>query len=107
MSLVKRPKNNTPPIKITNFRSSTPGLFLVKDVRKICSKFTGEHSCQSVISVKLLCNFIEITLQYGCSPVNLLHIFRTNFPKKICRGLRLKRLILDKVEPLDYVKRNN
>ena len=21
------------------------------------------------------CNFIEITLQHGCSPVNLLHIF--------------------------------
>ena len=26
---------------------------------------------------KLLCNFIEITLRHGCSPVNLLHIFRT------------------------------
>ena len=25
----------------------------------------------------LLCNFIEITLWLGCSPVNLLHIFRT------------------------------
>ena len=27
----------------------------------------------------LLCNFFEITLQHGCSPVNLLHIFRTPF----------------------------
>ena len=26
-------------------------------------------------------NFIEITLRYGYSPVNLLHIFRTHFPK--------------------------
>ena len=26
-------------------------------------------------------NFIEVTLQHGCSPVNLLHIFRTPFPK--------------------------
>ena len=26
-------------------------------------------------------NFIEITLQHGCSPVNLLHIFRTPFVK--------------------------
>ena len=26
-------------------------------------------------------NFIEITLRYGCSPVNLLHIFRTPFPE--------------------------
>ena len=27
---------------------------------KICSKFTGEHKCQSVLSMKLLCNFIDI-----------------------------------------------
>ena len=26
-------------------------------------------------------NFIEIALRHGCSPVNLLHIFRTPFPK--------------------------
>ena len=48
---------------------------------KICSKFTGEHLCQSVISIKLLSNFIEIVLRHGCSPVNLLHIFRTPFPR--------------------------
>ena len=29
----------------------------------------------------MLCNFIEISLHHGCSPVNLLHIFRTPFPK--------------------------
>ena len=34
---------------------------------------TAEHQCQSVISIKLFCNFIEITLRHGCSPVNLLH----------------------------------
>ena len=28
---------------------------------------------------KVASNFIEITLQHGCSPVNLLHIFRTPF----------------------------
>ena len=37
--------------------------------------------CRSAISVKLLCNFIEITLPHECSPVNLLHIFRTSFLK--------------------------
>ena len=36
---------------------------------------------QSVISMKLQSNFIEITLRHGCSPVNLQHIFRTPFPK--------------------------
>ena len=45
-----------------------------------CQLFTGEHPCQSVISIKLLCNFTEIILRHGCSPVNLLHIFRKSFP---------------------------
>ena len=35
------------------------------------------RTCGSVISVKLRTNLIEITLPYGCSPVNLLHICRT------------------------------
>ena len=30
-------------------------MFLGKAVLKICSKFTGEHPCQSAISIKLLC----------------------------------------------------
>ena len=46
---------------------------------KICSKFTQEHPCRNVISSKLQSNFIEITLQHKCFPVNLLHIFRTLF----------------------------
>ena len=56
-------------------------MFLGKGVLKICSKFTGEHPCRNAISVKLLRNFIENTLQHECSPVNLLHIFRTHFLK--------------------------
>ena len=39
---------------------------------------------------KLQSNFIEITLQHGCSPVNLLHIFLTSFPKNSSGGLLLK-----------------
>ena len=62
-------------------RGSHPKVFLRKGALKICSKFTGEHPCRSAISVKLLCNFIEITLPHECSPVNLLHIFRTNLLK--------------------------
>ena len=64
-------------------------VFLGKGGLKICSKFTGEHPCRSVISIKLLCNFIEITLRHGCSPVNLLHIFRTPFPKNTSGRLLL------------------
>ena len=64
-------------------------VFLGKGVLKICSKFTGEHPCQSAISVKLQSNFIEIALRHGCPPVNLLHIFRTPFPKNTSEGLLL------------------
>ena len=42
-----------------------------------------------MISIKLLCNFIEIALWYGCSPVNLLHIFRTPFLKNTSGWLLL------------------
>ena len=56
-------------------------MFLRKGALKICSKFIGEHSCRSAISIKLQSNFIEIALEHGCSPVNLLQIFRTPFPR--------------------------
>ena len=35
-------------------------------------------------------NFIEITLRHGCFPINLLHIFRTPFPKNTFGRLLLK-----------------
>ena len=56
-------------------RSSRPQVFLGKGALKICSKFTGKHGCGS-----------EIKLLHGCSPVNLLHIFRTSFPKNTSGG---------------------
>ena len=68
-------------------RSSRPELFIGKGVLKICCKVTGEHTCQSAISIKLLCNFIEITLWHGYSSVNLLHVFRTSLPKNISGGV--------------------
>ena len=62
---------------------------LRKSVLKLCSKFTREHPCRSVISILLLRNFIEITLRHWCSPVILLYIFRTPFPKNTYEGLLL------------------
>ena len=53
---------------------------------------TGDHPSWSAISLKLLCNFIEITLRHGYSPVNLLHIFRTLFPKNTSWWLLLNRV---------------
>ena len=43
----------------------------------------------SVISIKLLYNFIEIALRHGFSPVNLVHIFRTPFLKNTSEWLLL------------------
>ena len=70
-------------------RNSFLKVILGKAVLKICSKFTEEHLCQSVISIKLLCNSIEITSRHECSPVNLLHIFRTPFAENTYGGLLL------------------
>ena len=64
---------------IISFRSSRPEVFLGKAVPKISSKFTGEHPCRSG-------NFIEITPQHGCSPVNLLYVFRILFPRNTLVG---------------------
>ena len=60
-------------------RSSPSEVFLGKGVLKICSKLTGEHPCQSVISITLQSNFIEIALRHGFSSGNFRHIFRTSF----------------------------
>ena len=49
-------------------------------------------------SIKLQSSFIEITLRHGCSPVNLVHIFRTPFPKNASRGLLLTIRYLDYFE---------
>ena len=57
-------------------------MFLGKGVLKLCNKFTGEHPCQSPVSV-------EVTLRHGCSPVNLLHIFRAPSPKNTSEGILL------------------
>ena len=41
------------------WRSSQPELFLGKVALKTCNKFTGEHLCRSVNSIKLLCNLLH------------------------------------------------
>ena len=46
--------------------------------------FEGHNYYPMVLQLRS--NFIEITLRYGCSPVNLLHIFRTPFTKNTLNG---------------------
>ena len=43
----------------------------------------------------MLCNFIEITVWHGRSPVNLMHNFRTPFSKNTSEGLLLRVLTED------------
>ena len=87
-------------LKWKRYNINHPEMFLGEGALKICIKFTGEHPCRSVISIKLKSNFIEITLRHGCSPVTLLHIFRTTFPKNISGGVLLK--ILDFHVPWNF-----
>ena len=70
-------------------RSTLPEMFLGKGVLQICRK---------IYRRTLMLNFIEITLWHRCSPVNLLHIFRTRFPKNTSRWL-----LLDKVRELSKI----
>ena len=46
-----------------------------------------------VISVKLLCNFIEVSFQHRCYLVDLLHVLRMPFPKNTSRRLLLLSLM--------------
>ena len=78
-----RTKWMSPVVKLIN-RSSREEVFLRKGVVKVCSKFTGEDPCRSVISINLLYNFIEITFWHGFSPINLLYIFRTRLDGCFC-----------------------
>ena len=50
---------------------------------------SDNNSSQKQPSIGVLINFIEITFQHGCSPVNLLHIFRTLFSINTSGGLLL------------------
>ena len=69
------------------FRYSLLKVFSGKGVLKICSKFTEEYLCRSLISIKFLCSFIEMALWCECFPLNFGHIFRTFFSKNTSKGL--------------------
>ena len=56
----------------------------------------SEANTQRCSKEKLFCNFIEITLLHGCSPVNLLHIFRTPFIKNTSGRLLLHFILPEK-----------
>ena len=52
----------------------------------------------AMILAKLESNFIETTFRHGCSLANLLHIFRTPFPKNPSGWLLLEIQNIDGLE---------
>ena len=78
-------------------------MFLGKGIQKICSKFTGEHPCGSVISIKLQSNSIEIAFRHEFSPANFLHIFRTAFPRNTSGWLLLVIFKINQYSKYTYV----
>ena len=56
------------------------------------STFTGGHSCQSVISIRLPSNFIEIAFRHECSRAKLQRIFRTSIHRNTSGRLPLKKI---------------
>ena len=75
---------------------SDDGGFIHKCLNKISVSVENELSIKlrqagiQSFFLKLISNFIEITLRHGCSPVNLLHIFRTSFLKNTSARLLLR-----------------
>ena len=67
---------------------------IVEDIKSVSlsnAHFVSSDAASLFINIPLkkatllICNFIEITLCRGCSPVNLQHIFRALFPKNISK----------------------
>ena len=56
---------------------------------KYVANLQEKNPFESVISIKLQSNLIEIALRDGSSPVNLLHIFKTTFPRNTSGWLLL------------------
>ena len=81
-------------------------MLLRKSVLKRCNKFTREHPCQSVISIKLQRNFAEVALGHGCSPENLLHIFRTPLGACFCNVANVITTNINEKRIVDQTKTN-
>ena len=67
-------------------------IVITLTVQKQQSKDVLRKGCSENMQ-QIYSNFIEIALRHGCSPVNLLHIFRTPFPKNISEGPLLTLII--------------
>ena len=46
-------------------QNSPPEVLFVKSALEICSKITGEHSCQSTISIELIATLSKLHFDMG------------------------------------------
>ena len=75
-----------------SLRSSHPEVFLGKDALKICSKFTEEHPCRSVISIKLYSkNILLFVSSFSCTFWHVLFYKQ----KQSSRGVLIKEVFLE------------
>ena len=75
-------------LRIRFFQKQPPKGVLKKRCSGNIQQIYRRNPCQSAISHKLQTQ-VEITLWHGCSPVNLLHIFSTDFSRNTSGWLLL------------------
>ena len=79
---------------MNTFQKQTSIGILIKKCSENMEQIYRRTPCRSVISIKLLYNFIEIPLRHGASQVDFLHIVKTPSYKSIYRGLLLTLRVL-------------
>ena len=80
-------------IRMFQNTQAIPQSCFFKEVFWLYGAKLWEHQCQSMISIKLLCNFVKTTLSHCWSPVNLQYIYRIPLSKNTS-GWCLARILL-------------
>ena len=88
-NIVMKWVNNMTTCQLDSFFQNQPsrGVLLKRCSEDIQQLYRRTLMAKCDINKVAISNFIEITLQHGCSLVNQLHIFRTPFPNNTPGGL--------------------
>ena len=76
--------------ELFSYRSRHPEVFF----KKVFWKYAANLQENAHVELRLHISLYWITLRDGCSPVNLLHIFRTPFSKNTSRRLLLFHILI-------------
>ena len=80
-------------MKLDQYRRSHQRCSVKKVFWKYAANLQENTHAQVRFLTLHLCSFIEIALQHGCSPVNLLHVFKTLSLKNTSEGLLLLTVV--------------